>query len=732
MLATDMASESVMGASNYATALGNGRLFVEVSPWAELTVFRWPNPTYSDQLRYFTLANGTSLKVKPVRRGNDAPSKDWSRYGRPVEPCPGLGSSGGVITTNGKTLWSHDPVWKSSRRFEPEDGTVLLTKLEDSGINMLVEDFIHPKYDLMVRKFTLDGPAEKFVYHSTFAPFMAEPGEYMNNDPKRAGFAALYLKEDDLIIHFKPHESSDLRVKKNREVILTAADLDNAFPGGGVFIAWGFGTASDEHHVGSDHCEKYKKDAPQYVYEAARDDALNMNDYYEGKVDAKLAKRLERNENQVTVYIAIATSAAEAMGIIERARKAESELKSETVNHWLGISEKIRIPDEAGENNLRVAKRSLLNLIQGQDKKGGCIVASISRQPAYNFDWPRDGAFFDLALDMAGFPELVDLHHEFYRRTQFDKSFGFAPARMVNFQAPVFKPSGHWPSNMAADGSVGSVPKFIHFEIDETALTAWNMWRHWKCLPDEQAREYSARMKSTLEAGADALVDYVDIKKGWTKPAFEDDSFLPGATLHGVTSVLAGLASACDAGPRWSIDQGRYGKWCEAAENLCAGVRARIGDPEVLKKSGWRGIAWALWPAPVFENYNEPEAAAVKRILAVKIKEKMSKNTAGFVYLGEDIFTLALADREQGEYRELLIDALKFFTGEIPFPGTDCYGEVTVWVDVNGEKVSQQRTSIPHIWNGVTVYLAVMAIYNPEAFDRMKPPAPNLALGAGR
>jgi len=48
LFAADMASESFMGASNYATALSNGRLFVEVSPWAELTVLRWPNPTYSD------------------------------------------------------------------------------------------------------------------------------------------------------------------------------------------------------------------------------------------------------------------------------------------------------------------------------------------------------------------------------------------------------------------------------------------------------------------------------------------------------------------------------------------------------------------------------------------------------------------------------------------------------------------------------------------------------------
>jgi hypothetical protein len=60
----------------------------------------------------------------------------------------------------------------------------------------------------------------------------------------------------------------------------------------------------------------------------------------------------------------------------------------------------------------------------------------------------------------------------------------------------------------------------------------------------------------------------------------------------------------------------------------------------------------------------------------------------------------------------------------VAFPGTDCYGEVSVWVDVNGQKFAQQRTSIPHLWNGITVYLSALSIYEPERFQVMRPPAP--------
>jgi hypothetical protein len=126
----------------------------------------------------------------------------------------------------------------------------------------------------------------------------------------------------------------------------------------------------------------------------------------------------------------------------------------------------------------------------------------------------------------------------------------------------------------------------------------------------------------------------------------------------------------------------------------------------------------------LFESYAEPGARAIKERLARKIEEKLRRNTPGFAYLGEEVFTLALADQKQGEYRDLLEKALKFLTREVAFPGTDCYGEVSVWVDVNGQKFAQQRTSIPHLWNGATVYLSALSLYAPESFQVMRPPVP--------
>lgn len=190
--------------------------------------------------------------------------------------------------------------------------------------------------------------------------------------------------------------------------------------------------------------------------------------------------------------------------------------------------------------------------------------------------------------------------------------------------------------------------------------------------------------------------------------------------------MLTGIASACDAGPRWGVSPEMTARWCSAARVLRDGIRGRIELPETMDAAGWRGMVWTLWPAPVFDDYDEPGARLLEDKVAESIRRKVDKDRAGFAYLGEDVFILALADRARGEHRDLLQSALRLLTHEAAFPGTDCFGEVTLWGDFagTGERVAQQRTSIPHLWNGVTVYLSALAVYEPERFEGMRPPTP--------
>ena len=73
----------------------------------------------------------------------------------------------------------------------------------------------------------------------------------------------------------------------------------------------------------------------------------------------------------------------------------------------------MRLPDphypdpSDNEKLIAVSKRALINTFIALDKRSGAIVASITTQPPYGEDWPRDGAFINYALDLAGLHDLV-------------------------------------------------------------------------------------------------------------------------------------------------------------------------------------------------------------------------------------------------------------------------------------------------------------------------------------
>ena len=730
LFAGDLSAESLDGPSNYSTTLSNGRLGVGISPWADLTLFRWPNLSYSDQLRYFTARRKMFARgiAPPVRYGQDAPSPDCRRYGHPIEPYPELGSRGAVQMQDGSVVFIGDPSWTTSRGYQPEVSTVLVTQLTRPGITVSVSDWVDPDQDLLVRRFELGAWVKQFFYHATFAPWMSSPGRYTQADPEDAGFAALYCPADRVIIHFRPKPANPGPLQGLSGKDITAEQLDKAYPGGGVFIAWGFLEASSAWQVGADRAGRpAAKDAPEPGHAAIAQGALPGNSFLIGPVDAALSREVNGSAQTVTVLIAAADQAEKAAAIVRQARaEGLAGLQSRATSTWEKTSARVLLPAPVDPVSQRVGRRSVLNLIQGQDAGSGAIMASISRQPHYHFDWPRDGAFFDLALDMAGFPELVTRHHQFYVRTQLQGKVGYSPVFIVNWRSGFFRPEGHWMSNMAADGTRGSMPKLMAWEIDETALTVWNFWRHERYLSGADREAYIKMVRPALEKAADACLDWVDVKRGWMKETLEDDNFPPMATLHGASSVLAGLAAAVDAGPRWGIEPAKVEKWRKAAIALHQGMLGRVKYDSVIKDAGYRGLQWTLWPAPLFEDFSAPDARKMIERLAEDTRIKADKETPGFAYLGENIFCLALAARHQPEYRPLLEKALKVLTREVAFPGTDCFGEVNLWGDYagTGEKVGQARTSIPHLWNGATAYLSVMAIYQPEAFDGLAPPIP--------
>ncbi len=212
-----------------------------------------------------------------------------------------------------------------------------------------------------------------------------------------------------------------------------------------------------------------------------------------------------------------------------------------------------------------MGERSVLNLFLGRDKTSHAIVAAPTRQPAYHFDWPRDGAFFDLALDLAGFPEIVTQHLDFYRQVQRKEHLDFGALWLIGGKFPFYNPRGNWVSNYYTDGSPGAL-KIIPLEIDETALLLWDLWRHDQFLQPNEHEKYAEDFSEMLQLAADGVLQYVDQSKGWMKRVNEDDNQVPTATLHGTSAVLTGLSAAVDLGKQWHVDAAKVNRWQAGAK----------------------------------------------------------------------------------------------------------------------------------------------------------------------
>lgn len=741
LLSADLAAETYMGATNAVTALGNGRLTAGISAWGEITYLRWPSPSYYDHLRYYTFSNTQGVidllrsafrRPKPVRMGSDAPSKDFRRHGRPYEPYPELGSRPGLVTDSGGVTWVGEPTWSAERSYISDSSPILETRLDHELVGLEARDWVDPRRDVLIRKFSIGENAQRFFYHSTFQPSTTHPSERglmhpLHPDPPDAGFAAVYHPEEDLITHFRPsNPREDEKVRKTLKGGCSPKQLDKLFPEGGIFLTWGFKEHSDEIQVGADKAgNRIGDEAPAGGRADALDGELRGNRSYIGPVDSSICRDVSPGD-EVTVLVSSSNRAQKAVEVNKKSREIkDTTLRGRSREWWSDITNKIKVPQEADKVTKRVMKRSIMNLFLGRDKKTGAIVASPARQPAYHFDWPRDGAFFDLALDIAGFPKVVDDHLNFYKETQREDNWKFNLAWLLALRRPFYHPKGHWYSHMTTDGKPGYI-RTIPFEIDETALVIWDIWRHEKFLPDSKKEKYRKKYRPVIEKAAEGIMDHISKEKGELWNVFEDDDWRPKSTLHGKTAVLTGLCAAADAGDRWDSRGIKVLKWGNTAKKLRKNILKEIEEGKALKNPGWRGLSWAIWPSPLFDYSTDIQAGQLIERLYSDVKEKVSGNSLGYAYLGEQLWELGIAIREDSERREFLERVLVELTHEVPVPGTDCYGEVALQGDFTGtgERTYQNRTSIPHLWNGVTAYLAATSIYKPKIFDKLRPPRP--------
>jgi hypothetical protein len=461
-----------------------------------------------------------------------------------------------------------------------------------------------------------------------------------------------------------------------------------------------------------------------------------------GQTNAALVVPLSfaAGEAQGSVHFAFGPTRAAARAALEAARAltpAARQAASEAA--WHALLGAAPLPDPAlGQRVRDVALRALVNIGVAREASSGAIVASLSRQPSYQLDWPRDGAFIDAALDLAGRGDWVEQRLRWYAGLL--RQQPTAGDALLTPHAPTdpdtgqqLYPAGVFEMNYFGDGTPGGP---IRFEIDDTALHLWTVAAHLGTRAPKDRGPLLAALWPSSKIALDVLTRWRE-PGGLPAAANEDDHADFTSTLHGAAAVHAALV----AGERLANAQGdgaSAARYRARRLELGAALLAAYFDPKSGLLRAERGTdpqaiggpaGWTVWPGRLFARGDarlEPLLSAeMDRVLAALRGEGV-----GAGYLPKVVVAAALYGRDdgaRGKAREAVLRLADMATHD-----TLQFGEVfEVKTAPDGTKSFVQRVAAPHVWEGALFYLSSMALTSPERFNPEEAALPLVQSGCG-
>lgn len=552
-----------------------------------------------------------------------------THYDRPrMGARPEMGSFGG-IELRGSISWLRD--WPTTQRYATDTACILETRHERDGMRVTCTDWVLPDRDTLVRYFRFEGlPGEaRFVYHEDFAPCTRR---------------IRHIPIADWLL--APLNDGSVRFDGKR--ILHSRD-------------WVTITVEGDRPPIAFDCRP-----------AGLPERLAGRDFFQGRGSSALAWDAGK---ELTVFISA------GRGPLDRPAGTVPELLERSRRWWEEWIARARLP-EADEACIRVCRRGLM-ATRVAAAESGAIVASICAQPPYAFDWPRDSAFINRALDVAGYSEMVTRHNLWYTRRQRTRG-PFAGTYCMNYYA---------------DGEHGG---FVPFEIDNTALLTWSLWDH----ATFAGSEYLAAVYPAIRRAADFLSWWrrADGLPFW---ASEDDNPLPTCGLQGAASVCAALDAALQAGRAMNESPSRLERWRRRRRELTRAIVEHFWNGQEFRGI-LRAMSWVLWPGRVLPA-NDPRMAVHAEALWQRIRPFFEERPDGiYFYFAEHVLSLAQFDQGCGRFRDRLRAALRVLTHE-GTTETGHYGEI---YRVRSGRI-ENLNDIPHIWEHALVYLAAMTLYPP-------------------
>ncbi|MFB6262767.1 MAG: glycoside hydrolase family 15 protein [Bradymonadaceae bacterium] len=468
------------------------------------------------------------------------------------------------------------------------------------------------------------------------------------------------------------------------------------------------------------------------AYTDLKDGTLNGNALAGAQVNAGLRVPLaglsSSGKARATQFLAFGSTSQQALDTLEWARNNRTSIRSTVVQHDRQFVEDLWIPKELSGELKKFIQRAFLNVRVGTDRESKAVVASISRQPSYQLDWPRDGAFFNTALDLSGQHELVTERMKFYSETIRDEPK--EPAPLINKDSPGWPsqpnrsdyPPDSWEMNYYADGPPGGT---IRLEIDNTALLVWAYVAHAGYLEGEARESYIQREWPTIKRAANFVHRWRDPETGLMWPANEDDHSEYTQGLQGAATSYLALTSAARLAEHLGEDQLADDWLHRAGELKNATLKYMYEEGEGFSDYGESGKAagraWLGWPTHFLSGDDPRLKSTLKKVLESQLKLVEGKAGNGG-YPTKVAISVAITLDDQ-QLREKAFRVAKKLAEDIAHDETWTIGEAIVPVDEDGDGTTDDfinGVSTPHLWSSILVYLTAVAYHHPEKFDQYR------------
>lgn len=743
------------GPTNVNAQVGNQNLTITTNELGTVTTFRYPNPSYADQVKHHAFDRREPYYGADPNSGNFlglAYTTDGSQ-----EQFDWLRDWGAVSTSDPAFADHVDQSWAD----DMSDTLVTEYTNETLGLTVTVVDAIPTDEDVHIRDIQVEAGADSPVSDVevvSYANFnlvdnkdaLVPTQDWCDESQNDAEVS--YDEDSDAIVYETPEY----------EPGLPAEMIERAGPEFSVATAMAFDGESSQHQVAGDD---FVGDNPADPYSLLSNGSLGLpgDDNHTGQVSTALTRDIpfENGSGGARVYFGAASDqrpgqklGEEATATVESAREMSLETviaeKAEWFDGYIGGAP---LPANAPENVTQLSKRALVSLVQVWDPYtenehgfSGNIVAAVPTQAPYGADWIRDGAYFNYALDRyfgesgEGLDGWVTRHNRWYRSLQqnrdgdcpehchdnmdyYDLGLGVVPEddalRDLLFEELPFVSTTHegaWAMNYYADG-VPAGP--LGAEIDETAYGAWTFWDHYAVTENET---YLREVYPAIRLVGDRLTDdCVDEETGLQCARPEDDNVEYTQSATGGAAVYTGLdAAAKAAGEMYQLTGDEsYAEDAAAYAERRDELRVAMDEFYWQEAEGTYGSGRVGFPAFV-RPVDDPRMQRQFQSMWESVNRTFSDELDSGQYEAKSLIGLGVAARVSEDppvSREQIQTGLEWLADEAArAESTHIMGEA--WVrESYAQGEVDAAVSQPHIWQQMLNYKAALLAYGNESID---------------